>query len=130
VGLIATLLATNRAFTSISNPLVSVSLLVVGTSAVISILLPYTSESFPVRLRGRATGWVAGCSKVGGVIAQGLALLTLVPAFALAAGLIAIPTVASLLLITIFGHETRGRDLRELETTEQLRPVKTADSVP
>ena len=75
---------------------------------------------------GRATGWVAGYSKVGGVIAQGLALLTLVPAFALAAGLIAIPTVASLLLITIFGHETRGRDLRELETTEQLRPVKTA----
>ena len=42
-------------------------------------------------------------------------LLTLVLAFALAAGLIAIPTVASLLLITIFGHETRGRDLRELE---------------
>ena len=28
-----------------------------------------------------------------------------------------------------FGHETRGRDLRELETTEQLRPVKTANSV-
>ena len=24
----------------------------------------------------------------------------------------------------IFGHETRGRDLRELEKTEQLRPVK------
>jgi len=45
----------------------------------------------------------------------GLVLLTLVLAFALAAGLIAIPTVASLLLITIFGHETRGRDLRELE---------------
>lgn len=130
VGLIATLLANNRAFTSISNPLVSVSLLVVGTSAVISILLPYTSESFPVRLRGRAIGWVAGCSKVGGVIAQGLALLTLVPAFAMAAGLIAIPTVASLLLIAIFGHETRGRDLRELEPTEQLQPVKTANSVP
>ena len=89
------MLANNRAFTSISNPLVSVSLLVVGTSAVISILLPYTSESFPVRLGGRATGWVAGCSKVGGVLAQGLALLALVPAFALAAGLTAIPTVAS-----------------------------------
>jgi hypothetical protein len=28
----------------------------------------------------------SGCRKVGGVIAQGLALLTLVPAFALAAG--------------------------------------------
>ncbi|HET9307007.1 MAG TPA: MFS transporter [Candidatus Sulfotelmatobacter sp.] len=122
VGLIATLLANNRAFGSVSNPLVSVSLLVVGTSAVISILLPYTSESFPVRLRGRATGWIAGCSKVGGVMAQGLALLTLVPTFALAAGLIAIPTAASLLLVAIFGHETRGRDLRELES-EQLRAI-------
>ena len=118
VGLIATLLANSRAFPSVSNPLISVSLLVVGTSAVISILLPYTSESFPVRLRGRATGWVAGCSKVGGVIAQGLAILALVPAFALAAGLIAIPTIASLLMIAIFGHETRGRDLRELETSK------------
>jgi MFS transporter, putative metabolite:H+ symporter len=115
LGLFATLLGGNRAFSWISNPLVSVSLLVVGTSAVISILLPYTSESFPIRLRGRATGWVAGCSKIGGVMAQGLALMMLVPAFALAAGAIAVPTIGSLLLVTIFGHETRGRDLRELE---------------
>jgi putative MFS transporter len=52
---------------------------------------------------------------VGGVIAQGLAALALVPAFGLAAGAIAIPTIASLLLIARFGNETRGRDLRELE---------------
>jgi MFS transporter, putative metabolite:H+ symporter len=115
LGLFATLLAKSHAFSAISNPLVSVSLLVVGTSAVISILLPYTSESFPVRLRGRATGWVAGCSKIGGVIAQSLALMALVPAFALAAGAIAIPMIGSLVLVAIFGHETRGRDLRELE---------------
>jgi len=115
VGLLATLLG-DRVPSLISNPLVSVSLLVIGTSAVISILLPYTSESFPLRLRGRATGWVAGCSKVGGVMAQALALAALVPAFAVAAGAIAIPTIGSLLLIAIFGHETRGRDLRELET--------------
>ena len=89
--------------------------MVIGASAVISILLPYTSESFPVRLRGRATGWVAGCSKVGGVMVQGLAAMMLVPGFAVTAGAIAIPTVGSLLLVLIFGHETRGRDLRELE---------------
>jgi len=76
---------------------------------------PYTSESFPVRLRGRATGWVAGCSKIGGVLAQGLALMALVPAFAVAAGAVAIPMVGAVLLVAIFGHETRGRDLRELE---------------
>jgi putative MFS transporter len=115
LGLLATLLRNNRALPFLSNPLVSVSLLIVGTSAVISILMPYAAESFPVRQRGRATGWVAGCSKIGGVMAQGFAALALVPAFGLAAGAIAIPTVASLLLITAFGHETRGRDLRELE---------------
>ena len=115
LGLLATLFGNSRAPSLISNPLVSVTLLVIGSSAVISILLPYTSESFPVRLRGRATGWIAGCSKVGGVMAQGLALMMLVPAFALAAGAIAIPTVGSLLLVVFFGHETRGRDLRELE---------------
>jgi putative MFS transporter len=115
LGLLATLFRNSSALPFLANPLVSVSLLIVGASAVISILLPYAAESFPVRQRGRATGWVAGCSKVGGVIAQGFAVLALVPAFGLAAGAIAIPTVASLLLITAFGHETRGRDLRELE---------------
>jgi putative MFS transporter len=116
LGLLATLLRNNGAFPFFSNPLLFVSLLIVGTSAVISILMPYAAESFPVRQRGRATGWVAGCSKVGGVIAQGFAAVALVPAFGLAAGAIAIPAVASLLLVAVFGHETRGRDLRELET--------------
>lgn len=128
LGLLATLLRNNHMLSVISNPLFSVSLLVVGTSAVISILLPYTSESFPVRLRGRATGWIAGCSKVGGVMAQGLAILTLVPAFALAAGAIAIPTIGSLLLVAIFGHETRGLDLRDLEAPEQLQPPTLVSS--
>lgn len=118
LGLIAILFGGNQSLSFLSNPLLSVSLLIVGSSAVISILLPYTSESFPIRLRGRATGWVAGCSKVGGVMAQALAVLALVPAFALAAGAIVVPTVVSLLLVAVFGHETRGRDLRELETAE------------
>ena len=38
LGLFATLLGNSRPFSVISNPLISVSLLVVGTSAVISIL--------------------------------------------------------------------------------------------
>jgi putative MFS transporter len=113
LGLFATLF--RGALPFLANPLISVSLLVVGTGAVISILMPYAAENFPVRNRGRATGWVAGCSKVGGVIAQTFAVFALVPAFRLAAGAIAIPTALSLLLIWIFGRETRGSDLRELE---------------
>jgi putative MFS transporter len=128
LGLLATLLGNNHALSWISNPLISVSLLVVGTSAVISILLPYTSESFPIRLRGRAAGWVAGCSKVGGVIAQALALLALVPAFAYAAGVVVVPTLASLLLVVVFGHETRGLDLRQLEMREPLEYMESANT--
>jgi putative MFS transporter len=116
LGLIATLLRNNHRIPFLSNPLVFVSLLIVGTSGVISLLMPYAAESFPVRQRGRATGWVAGCSKVGGVMAQGLAVAALVPAFGIAAGAVAIPTAVSLLLVSVFGHETRGRDLREMET--------------
>jgi hypothetical protein len=67
LGLLAMLVRNNTAVPFLSNPLLSVSLLIVGTSAVISTLVPYAAESFPIRLRGRATGWVAGCSKIGGV---------------------------------------------------------------
>jgi MFS transporter, putative metabolite:H+ symporter len=126
LGLLATLLRNYGVFSFLANPVVSVSLLIVGTSAVISILMPYAAESFPVRLRGRATGWIAGCSKVGGVMAQGLAALALVPAFGLAAGAIAVPTLASLLLIAAYGHETRGIDLRELEKREAERAMARA----
>lgn len=56
-------------------------------------------------------------------MAQGFAFLALVPAFAVAALAIAIPTVASLLLIAVFGQETRGRDLRELEVMAVSVPL-------
>jgi putative MFS transporter len=67
-------------------------------------------------VRGRATGWVAGCSKLGGVLAQGLTVLGIVPPFGAVALVIVIPSVISLALIRFWGRETRGRDLRALET--------------
>jgi putative MFS transporter len=70
-----------------------------------------------LRVRGRATGWIAGCSKFGGLIAQGLSVVGIVPPLGAAALLIAVPTTIALALIAIFGHESRGRDLRELEVT-------------
>ena len=120
-GLLMSLLPT-RIVPFLSDPLVSASLLVIGTSAVISTLMPYVTESFPLRLRGRATGWVAGCSKVGGVLVQALAALALAPSFASAAAVIAVPTLVSLFLVARFGKETRGRDLRQLE---RVRVVAT-----
>jgi putative MFS transporter len=120
LGLGTILLRSTGLFPILANPILPIVLLILGTSGVISMLLPYTSENYPVKVRGRATGWVAGCSKIGGLMAQGLGALALVPAIGIAAALIAVPAVLSMLLIFQFGHETRGRDLRELE----LKPRK------
>ena len=98
-----------------ADPIIALTLLIVGSTGVISILLPYTAESYPLRIRGRATGWVAGISKSGGLICQGLSSLALVPAIGIVAQETALPVVLGLALLALYGHETRGRDLRVLE---------------
>jgi putative MFS transporter len=70
------------------SPVLPVALLIVGTNALI---------------------------KAGGMIAQSLAILALVPPLALVALIIMVPTMAALLLVAWFGKETRGRDLRDLD---------------
>jgi putative MFS transporter len=92
-----------------------VALLIIGTNGLIAMLLPYTAESFPLRIRGRTTGIVAACTKAGGMFAQLLAILALVPQLSVVAIAIMVPTAAALLLVARFGKETRGRDLRELD---------------
>ena len=102
-------------FTGRGSPVIPVALLIVGTNALIAMLLPYAAESFPLRIRGRTTGTVAACSKAGGMIAQFLAILALVPVLWVVALVIIVPTVIALLLVAWFGKETRGRDLRDLD---------------
>ena len=97
------------------SPVIPVAFLIVGTNAMIAMLLPYTAESFPLRIRGRTTGTVAACSKAGGMIAQVLAVMALVPALGLVSATILIPTLAALALVAWYGKETRGRDLRDLD---------------
>ncbi len=114
LGLVG-LLARSVGVDWLENPVIPLTFIIVGACGVIAILLPYTAESYPLRVRGRATGWIAGCSKFGGLFAQGLSVIGIVPPLGPAALFIAIPTVISLGLIVAFGKESRGRDLRELE---------------
>ena len=97
------------------SPVLPVALLIIGTNALIAMLLPYAAESFPLRIRGRTTGIVAACTKAGGMIAQLLAILALVPPLGMVSIAIMLPTAAALLLVGWFGKETRGRDLRDLD---------------
>jgi MFS transporter, putative metabolite:H+ symporter len=99
----------------IASPVLPVALLIVGTNGLLAMLLPYAAESFPLRIRGRTTGTVAACTKAGGMFAQFLAILALVPPLDIVSAIIFVPTVAALVLVALFGKETRGRDLRDLD---------------
>jgi putative MFS transporter len=97
------------------SPVLPVALLIIGANALIAMILPYAAESFPVRVRGRMTGTVAACTKAGGMVAQLLAMLGLVPGLSIVSIAIMVPTAAALLLVAWFGKETRGQDLRALD---------------
>ena len=98
-----------------ASPVLVIALLIVGINGIIAMILPYAAESYPLQVRGRATGWVAACTKAGGLAAQLLGLLGLVPGLAWAAVLALIPVLISLFLVIRHCAETRGRDLRDLE---------------
>lgn len=98
-----------------TDPTAALALLIVGSSGVISMILPYTAENFPLRIRGRATGWIAGCSKLGGLFAQGLSVVALAPPVAVAASAVGGLVLVAMALTLSLGRETRGRDLRDLE---------------
>ncbi|MDQ6655770.1 MAG: MFS transporter, partial [Verrucomicrobiota bacterium] len=85
------------------NPIWPIALLIIGSNGIIAIILPYAAESYPVRFRGRATGWVAACTKGGGVLAQTLSIAALVPSLGLGALLIMIPILLALFLFVRFG---------------------------
>jgi putative MFS transporter len=97
------------------SPVLPVAMLIVGSNGILAILLPYTAESFPLRVRGRATGWVAACTKGGGVGAQALSIAALVPPAAIVAKAMLAPVLLALVLVSWFGRETRGGDLRRLD---------------
>lgn len=97
------------------SPVLPVALLIVGSNGILALLLPYASECYPLKVRARATGLVAACSKAGGVLAQALSIMALVPSLGAATLMIMVPIAVAFGLITRFGTETRGLDLRELE---------------
>ena len=92
-----------------------IATLIVGTNGMIAVLLPYCAENYPLGIRGRATGLVAGSSKFGGVAVQGFALVGFIPTLTSFALALLGPIALSTALVAWAGRETRGRSLRELE---------------
>jgi putative MFS transporter len=122
LGLVG-LLHLEMASPAAGNPVIPIALLIVGINGIIAMLLPYAAEIYPARIRGRATGWIAACTKGGGLIAQLLSLLGLVPVLGTAALAILASVLLSLGLVWRFCVETRGRDLRDLDGETAFRRV-------
>ncbi|MDQ0464333.1 putative MFS transporter [Caulobacter ginsengisoli] len=97
------------------GPVIPITLLIFGSTGLLAVLMPYSSELFPLRVRGRANGLIAGSTKFGGLIAQGASLLAIAPSIAGAEWFLVAALTLSVGLITLFGEETRGRDLRTLD---------------
>ncbi|HVV59420.1 MAG TPA: MFS transporter [Gaiellaceae bacterium] len=92
-----------------------VVLLLISLWATISALSPYSSELYPTAIRGAGSGVAAGATKLGGVVALGIAVLSWAPPGLAGAALLgAVPAVAGALLLVFAGIETRGRRLEEI----------------
>lgn len=91
-----------------------------GISAVVAVLSVYSAEIYPTRIRSRGTGFAAGASKFGGVAIIALVVLGIAnPSISTVALIGAIPMTAAVILLAIFGVETRQRRLEDI-TAEEL----------
>ena len=89
--------------------------LLIAFWGVIAVLSPYSAEVYPTRLRGQGAGLAAGASKMGGVIALGLAVSGVAPpALGGAAGLCAGAMLLGSAAIATTAVETRRRRLEDI----------------
>jgi len=97
-----------------------------GISSVVAVLSVYSAEIYPTRIRSRGTGFAAGASKAGGVAIIALVVFGIAPPSIATVALIgAVPMTVAVLLVAVFGVETRQRRLEDISADPLLR-VKTA----
>jgi putative MFS transporter len=91
------------------------ALLLVSSSGVIAMLIPYAAEIYPVHLRGTGSGVIAASSKFGGILGAGFGVLGVFGHFTASALLIAVPMAVAALMLIRNGIETRGRGLEDIQ---------------
>jgi len=89
--------------------------LLVSVSGVISMLIPYAAEIYPVHLRGTGSGLIAASSKLGGIFGAGLGVIGFFEHFVFSAFLIASAMIVAAVVLLRSGIETRGRRLEDIE---------------
>jgi|CXWL01.1.fsa_nt_gi putative MFS transporter len=92
------------------------AVLMLSSTAVISMLSPYAAEVYPTDLRGSGSGLAAAASKVGGMVGPPVigALLTTSGALFLPAIVTAVPIAVAAIALMFIGEETRARRLEHI----------------
>jgi putative MFS transporter len=91
------------------------ALLLVSSSGVIAMLIPYAAEIYPARLRATGSGMIAASSKAGGILGAAGGVLGLFGNLGLSALVIAAPLAVSAVMLARSGIETRGRRLEQIQ---------------
>jgi putative MFS transporter len=94
---------------------IATALLLVSSSGVIAMLIPYAAEIYPVHLRGTGSGVIAASTKFGGILGAACGVLGVLGDLALSALLIALPMAISAIMLIRSGVDTRGRRLEEIQ---------------
>jgi putative MFS transporter len=89
--------------------------LMVGVNGIIAVLLPYAAENYPVLVRGRGTGLVAGSSKLGGLAAQALSIASLVPGLGIASMALAASMAVAAGMVACCSKETHRGALDDFD---------------
>jgi len=91
-----------------------------GISSLTAVTAAYASEIYPTRIRARGTGLAAAGTKLGGVlILAAVAAALAAPSISVTAFLGAAPLVGAIVLLLLFGVETRKKALEQI-TAEEL----------
>lgn len=91
-----------------------------GISSLTAVTAAYASEIYPTRIRARGTGLTAAGTKLGGVlILAAVAAAVAAPSITVTALLGAVPLLGAIVLMGLFGIETRKKGLEQI-TGEEL----------
>ena len=86
-----------------------------GIGSMVAVVVAYSSEGYPTRIRSRATGLTAGLTKAGGVLVLALVVVAATtPSLAVTALIGAIPLVAAVIVFSRTAPETRQLSLEEI----------------
>ncbi|HLF04297.1 MAG TPA: tryptophan 7-halogenase, partial [Dehalococcoidia bacterium] len=105
--------------------------LLVTSTGVISMLMPYAAEVYDTAFRGQGTGLIGAASKVAGIFGPSLvvAVVALWPGLTAAALLAALPMTAAAIVLGLKGIETRARRLEEIHGQQPNAQAQIAAGV-